>query len=98
MYIDINAMSLYLDLKIFQQDERFCSKLGMEVEDAKSHLKTSLSQILVICQLLAFVTVGQHRPHNCHKIAMSHSISQKLSYVVFTGQASTIYVKVRGRH
>ena len=58
-YIDINAISLYLDLNIFQQDECFCSKLGMEVEYAKSNLKTSLSQIWVICQLLPFVRVGQ---------------------------------------
>ena len=39
MYIDINAISLCLDLNIFQQDECFSSKLGMEVEYAKSNLK-----------------------------------------------------------
>ena len=39
MYIDISAMSLCLDINTFQQDERFCSKLGMEVEYAKSNLK-----------------------------------------------------------
>ena len=39
MYTDINVISLYLDLNIFQQDECFCSKLGMEVEYAKSNLK-----------------------------------------------------------
>ena len=61
MYIDINAISLYLDLNIFQQDECFCSKLGMEVECAKSNLKTSFSQFWVICQLLPFVRVGQNR-------------------------------------
>ena len=54
MYIDINAISLFLDFDIFQQDE---SKLGMEVEYAKSNLKTPLSQIWVICQLLLFVRV-----------------------------------------
>ena len=59
-YIDINAISLYLDLNIFQQDECFCSKLGMEVEHAKSNLETSLSQIWVIYHLLPFVRVGQH--------------------------------------
>ena len=59
MYIDINAISLCLDLNRFQQDESFCSKLGMELEFAKSNLKTSLSQIWVICQLLPFVRVGQ---------------------------------------
>ena len=37
----------YLDLNIFQQDECFCSKLGMEVEYAKSSLKTSVSQFWV---------------------------------------------------
>ena len=36
MCIDINALSLYLDLNIFQQDECSCSKLGMDVEYAKS--------------------------------------------------------------
>ena len=59
MYIDVNAISLCLDLNIFQQDECFCSKLGMEVEYAKSYLKASLSQIWVICDLLPFVRVGQ---------------------------------------
>ena len=59
MYIDINAISLYLDINIFQQDECSCSKLGMEAEYAKSNLQTSLSQIWVICQLLPFVRVGQ---------------------------------------
>ena len=34
MYIDINAISLYLDLNIFQQDECFCFKFGMEIEYA----------------------------------------------------------------
>ena len=62
MYIDINAISLYLDLNTFQQDECFRSKVGMEVEYAKSSLKTSLSQILVICELLPFVRVGQYSP------------------------------------
>ena len=63
MYIDINAISLYLDLNIFQQDESFCSKLGMELEFAKSNLKTPLSQIWVICQLLPFVRVGEYTLH-----------------------------------
>ena len=43
MYIDINAISLYLDLDIFQQDECFCFKFGMEVEYAKSSLKALVS-------------------------------------------------------
>ena len=59
MYIDIHAILGCLDLNIFQQDECFCSLLGIQVEYAKSNLKTSLSQILVICQLLPFVRVGQ---------------------------------------
>ena len=59
MYIDIDAISFYLDLNIFQQDECFCSKLGMEVEYAKSNLQTSLSQIWMICQMLPFVRVGK---------------------------------------
>ena len=65
MYIDI--MQLCLDLNIFQQDECFCSKLRLEIEHAKSSLKTSLSQIWVICQLLPFVRVGKYHPK--HHIA-----------------------------
>ena len=60
MYIGINAILWCLDFNIFQQDECFCSKLGMEVEYAKSNLKTSLAQIWVSCDLLPFVRVGQH--------------------------------------
>ena len=60
MYIDISAMSWCLDWNIFQQDEWFCLKLGLEVEHAKSNLKTSLSQIWVICHLLPFVRVGPY--------------------------------------
>ena len=40
LYIDINAISLCLGINIFQQDECFCSKLGLEVEYARSNLKT----------------------------------------------------------
>ena len=58
MYIDINAISLCLDLDIFQQEECFCSKFGLKVEHAKSNLNASLSQIWVICHLLPFVRVG----------------------------------------
>ena len=61
MYIDINAISLCLDLNIFQQDECFCSKFRLEVEHTKSNLTTSLSHIWVICHLLPFVRVGQYR-------------------------------------
>ena len=50
-----------LHLNILYKDECFCSKLGREVEHAKSNLKTSLSQIWVICHLLPFVRVGQYR-------------------------------------
>ncbi len=60
MCIDINALSLSLDLNIFQQDECSCSKLGMEVEYAKSSKTKLLSQIWVICELLPFVMVGQN--------------------------------------
>ena len=60
MCIDINALSLSLDLNIFQQDEYSGSKLGMEVEYAKSSKKKILSQIWVICELLPFVMVGQY--------------------------------------
>ena len=34
VYMDINTISLYIDLNIFQQDEWFLYKLGMEVEYA----------------------------------------------------------------
>ena len=64
MYIDINAISGCLDLNNFQQDECFCSKLGIQVEYAKFNLKTSLSQIWVIGQLLPFVIVQQYRSSN----------------------------------
>ena len=60
MCIDINVLSFYLDLNIFQQDECSCSKLGMEVEYAKSSKKKILSQIWVICELLPFVMLGQY--------------------------------------
>ena len=69
LYIDINAISLYLDLDIFQQDETFCSKLGMELDLAKSNLKTSLSQIWVICQLLPFVRIRQHSCWHLHEVS-----------------------------
>ena len=59
IYIDINAISIFLDINIFQQDECFWSKLELEVEYSKSNLKTSLSQIWVICHLLPFVRVRQ---------------------------------------
>ena len=36
MYIDINAISLCLDLNIFRQDELFCPKLGLEVKHANT--------------------------------------------------------------
>ena len=68
MYIDINAISLYLDLNIFQQDVCFCPKLGMQVEYAKYNLKTSLSQIRVICQLLPFARVGQYSYLISHQV------------------------------
>ena len=64
MYSDFNAISFCFHLNIFQQDECFCSKLRMEVEHTKFNLKTSLSQILVICHLLPFVRVGQTTPQS----------------------------------
>ena len=75
MYIDINVISLCLDLNIFQQVECFCSKVGMEVEYAKSNLKTSISQIWGICDLLPFVRVGQYMVF----------VALMGSYVVLTG-------------
>ena len=57
---EINAISLCLDLNIFQKDECFCSKLGLIVEHANSNLRTLVSQIWVICHLLPFVRVGQN--------------------------------------
>ena len=73
MYIDINAISLYLDLNILQQEECFCAKLGMEVEYATSKLNASLSQIWVICEVPAFVRVGQ-------SFQWDHSSWQQLSF------------------
>ena len=48
-----------LALNIVQQDQCFISKLDLEIEHAKSNLKTPISQIWVICHLLPFVRVGQ---------------------------------------
>ena len=52
-YIDIDAITLCLDFNIFQQDECFCSKLGMAVY-AKSNLETSLSKDLGDVSLASF--------------------------------------------
>ena len=56
MYIDISAIKLSwcLDLNIFQQDECFCSKLGLEVEHGKPNLKTSLLSDLGDLSLASF--------------------------------------------
>ena len=43
LYIDINAISGCLDLNIFQQDECFCSKLGLEVEYKSNDLYITLT-------------------------------------------------------
>ena len=55
VYIDINEISLCLDLNIFQQDECFCSKVGLEVERAKSNLKYHFLRFgwFVTCFLLS---------------------------------------------
>ena len=56
-------------IKYVLEDECFCSKFGLEValEHAKSNLKTPISQIWVICNLLPFVRVGQlNIPHEVH--------------------------------
>ena len=54
MYIDINAPSLCLDFNIFQQDECFCSKLGVEVEHAKSNLENNTFSDLGDLSLASF--------------------------------------------
>ena len=50
---------------------------GLEVEHAKSNLKPSLSQILVICHLLPFVRVGQYFVHK--GILINEGLSEALS-------------------
>ena len=55
--IQCNIMMSWLTS--FSRMSYFCSKLGAEVDYAKSNLKPSLSQIFVICHLLPFVRVGQ---------------------------------------
>ena len=40
---------------VSQQGECFCSKLGLEGDDAKLNRKTAITQIQVICHLLPFV-------------------------------------------
>ena len=54
MFIDIGAISLCLDLNIFQQDECFCSKLGLVVEHAKSNLKNTTFSDLGYLSLVSF--------------------------------------------
>ena len=49
-----NESPLYL-----KQDECFCSKLGLEVEDAKFNQKTQITQIRMICHLHPSAKVGQ---------------------------------------
>ena len=91
IYIDINAISLCLDLNIFQQDECFCSKLGMEVEYAiKSNIKTSLSLIWAICHLLPFVRVWQYihvqvKPANSGHSRETEKIAVIDRWPLFTG-------------
>ena len=84
--IDINAISLFLDLNIFQQDECFCSKLRMEVENAKSNFKTSLSQIWVNRHLLPFLRVGHNYYYWGWYIALSigprDTLNRDESYLV----------------
>ena len=77
MYIDINAISLYIDLNIFQQDECFCSKLGMEVEYAKSNLKTSLGDLSVasFCQSRAMLVCVRKNVRLLHSV--NHAVSDE---------------------
>ena len=56
----------------------------MGVEYAKSNLKTSLSQIWVICQLLPFVSVGQYQSMLFHFYNYSYSATND------TGEAQLI--------
>ena len=56
----------------------------MEVEYAKSSLKTSLSQICVICQLLPFVRVGQYIYTHCPFIEDQGGTSSSVLSVFFT--------------
>ena len=64
VYIDINAISLCLDLIIFQQDDCFCSKFGLEVERAKSNLNITFSDLgdlllASFCQSMAIYSSTQ---------------------------------------
>ena len=65
MYIDINAISLCLDLNIFQQDEFFCSKLGMEADYAKSNKNITFSDMVD----LSLVSFCQSREANLCPVA-----------------------------
>ena len=68
MYIDFNAISFRFDLNIFQQDECFCSKLGLEVEHAKSNLKNiSISDF----DDLSLASFCQSRPQYAVEVMMS---------------------------
>ena len=78
--IDINAISLYLSAGWVC----FCSKLGMEVEYAKSNLKTPLSQMWVICQLLPFVREGQYSVHEPMNIVLCACAVKSLHNLYYT--------------
>ena len=94
---DINAISLCLDINIFQQDACFCSKLGLEVEYSKSNLKTSLSQIWLIFHLLLCVRVGQYNSWElCFKYVKETTWSyfHRMTYVSYpsTDEYKELYI------
>ena len=62
MRIDINALSLSLDLNIFSRMNDPAPNLEWKQNMNTSSKEKLLSQIWVICELLPFVMVGQYSP------------------------------------
>ena len=42
-----------------------CIKFGLEEEYSRQNMKTSITQIWMVCHLLPFAKVGQHSTHEC---------------------------------
>ena len=85
MFSDINAISLYFDLSIFQQDVCFCSKLRMEVEYRRWGDKTSyLKNVKCSGEQKNFNTImnGTAFYLPCH----SGSIFSEWNLSIWTGQ------------
>ena len=57
---DVNGISWCLTEHISYQDECLCIKFGLEEEHIRWNMKTSITQIWMVCHLLSFAKVGQY--------------------------------------